>query len=31
MGGEAAIDADFPEHHHDEHMPAVRAWLDEWR
>jgi hypothetical protein len=31
MGGEAAIDADFTEHLHDEHMPAVRAWLDEWR
>ena len=31
MGGEAAIDADFTEHLHDEHMPAVRGWLDEWR
>ena len=28
MGGEAAIDADFTEHLHEEHVPAVRAWLD---
>jgi hypothetical protein len=28
MGGEAAIDADFTEHFHGEHAPAVRAWLD---
>lgn len=31
MSGEAAIEADFTEHLHDEHMPTVRAWLDEWR
>jgi len=31
MGGEAAVDADFTEHLHEEHMPAIRAWLDEWR
>ena len=28
MGGEAAIDADFTEHLHGEHAPAVRAWLE---
>ena len=27
MGGVAAIDADFTEHLHGEHAPAVRAWL----
>ncbi len=27
LGGEAAIDADFTEHLHAEHVPAVRAWL----
>ena len=31
MGGEAAIDVDFTEHLHEEHMPAIRVWLDEWR
>jgi hypothetical protein len=31
MDGEAAVDADFTEHLHDDHMPAIRAWLDEWR
>jgi hypothetical protein len=29
MGAEAAVDADFTEHLHEEHMPSVRAWLDE--
>jgi hypothetical protein len=28
MEGEAAVDADFTEHLHGEHVPAVRAWLD---
>jgi hypothetical protein len=28
MDGEAAVDADFTEHLHGEHAPAVRAWLD---
>jgi hypothetical protein len=28
MAGEAAVDADFTEHLHGEHAPAVRAWLD---
>jgi len=27
MGGVAAIDADFTEHLHEEHVPAIRAWL----
>lgn len=27
MSGEAAIDADFTEHLHEEHLPAIRAWL----
>jgi len=31
MAGEAAIDADFTEHLHEEHMPAVRAWLAQRR
>jgi hypothetical protein len=28
MGGETAVDADFTEHLHGEHLPAIRAWLD---
>ncbi len=28
MGGEAVVDAAFIDHLHDEHLPAVRAWLD---
>jgi hypothetical protein len=26
--GEAQVDVDFTGHLHDEHVPAVRAWLD---
>ena len=28
MDGEAAVNADFTEHLHGEHMPSIRAWLD---
>ncbi len=28
MGGEAVRDADFTGHLHEEHLPAVQAWLD---
>jgi Mycothiol maleylpyruvate isomerase N-terminal domain len=28
MDGEAAVDADFTEHLHGEHLPSIRAWLD---
>jgi hypothetical protein len=28
MGGEAAVDVDFTEHLHSEHLPSIRAWLD---
>jgi hypothetical protein len=28
MGGESVVDGDFIDHLHDEHLPAVRAWLD---
>jgi hypothetical protein len=28
MGGDPIVDADFTSHLHDEHLPAVRAWLD---
>jgi Mycothiol maleylpyruvate isomerase N-terminal domain len=27
-GGESAIDIDFTEHLHSEHLPSIRAWLD---
>jgi hypothetical protein len=27
MDGAAAVDADFTEHLHEEHVPAIRAWL----
>jgi hypothetical protein len=26
--GTAAVDVDFTEHLHEEHLPAIRAWLD---
>ena len=28
MDGEAAVNADFTEHLHGEHVPSIRAWLD---
>ena len=30
-GGEAVIDLDFTEHLHEEHLPDIRAWLDQKR
>jgi hypothetical protein len=27
-GGDAAVDVDFTEHLHEEHLPSVRAWLN---
>ncbi len=27
-GAEAAVDVDFTEHLHSEHVPSIRAWLD---
>jgi hypothetical protein len=29
MGGIPIVDGDFTEHLHEEHLPAIRAWLDQ--